>query len=71
MAGTKAGGLKATATNIERHGKDFYKRIGRKGGEKGTTGGFAANPELAKIAGQKGGRISRRGKAKILGAACE
>ena len=32
MAGTKAGGLKATATNIERHGKDFYKRIGRKGG---------------------------------------
>lgn len=31
MAGTKAGGLKATATNIERHGKDFYKRIGRKG----------------------------------------
>lgn len=71
MAGTKAGGLKATATNIERHGKDFYKRIGRKGGKASNNGGFAANPELAKIAGQKGGRISRRGKAKILVATCE
>ncbi|MEO8691850.1 MAG: KGG domain-containing protein, partial [Candidatus Saccharimonas sp.] len=26
------------------------------------TGGFAANPELARIAGAKGGRISRRTK---------
>ena len=64
MAGTKAGGLKAAATNIERHGKDFYKEVGRKGGIAGNTGGFAANPELAKIAGRKGGLISRRGKAK-------
>ena len=64
MAGTKAGGLKAAATNIERHGKDFYKEVGRKGGKAGNTGGFAANPELAKIAGRKGGLISRRGKAK-------
>ena len=66
MAGTKAGGLKAAATNIERHGKDFYKEVGRKGGKNGTTGGFAANPELAKIAGRKGGLVSRRGKAKTL-----
>lgn len=64
MAGTKAGGLKAAATNIERYGKDFYKEMGRKGGKAGNTGGFAANPELAKIAGRKGGLISRRGKAK-------
>lgn len=69
MAGTKAGGLKAAATNIERHGKDFYERIGRKGGKAGKTGGFATNPELAKIAGRKGGLISRRGKAKTLVAA--
>ena len=48
MAGTKAGGLKAAATNIERYGKDFYKEMGRKGGKAGKTGGFAANPELAK-----------------------
>ena len=30
MAGTRAGGLKSAATNIERHGKDFYSRIGKK-----------------------------------------
>ena len=64
MAGTKAGGQKAAATNKYKYGKDFYAEIGRKGGRNGHTGGFAANPELAKIAGAKGGRISKRGKAK-------
>lgn len=65
MSGTKAGGLKAAATNKELHGEDFYRRIGRKGGCVSTpTGGFAANPALARIAGAKGGKISRRGKAK-------
>ena len=64
MAGTKAGGAKAAATNKSKYGKDFYSKIGQKGGKNGTTGGFAANRELAKIAGQKGGRISRRGKAR-------
>lgn len=60
MAGTKAGGKKAAATNIERHGKNFYREIGAKGGRNGHTGGFASNPALAKIAGAKGGRISKR-----------
>lgn len=60
MAGTKAGGQKARKTNYERHGKDFYKKIGAIGGRNGHTGGFAANPELAKIAGKKGGSKSRR-----------
>ncbi len=64
MAGTKAGGQKAASTNKTKYGKDFYAEIGRKGGRNGHTGGFAANPELAKIAGAKGGRISKRGKAK-------
>ena len=64
MAGTKAGGAKAAATNKVKYGKDFYSKIGKKGGQNGTTGGFAANRELARIAGQKGGRISRRGPAK-------
>ncbi|MBQ8157315.1 hypothetical protein IJ102_02935 [Candidatus Saccharibacteria bacterium] len=64
MAGTKAGGRKAAATNKSKYGKDFYAEIGRKGGRNGHTGGFAANPELAKLAGAKGGRISKRGKAK-------
>lgn len=64
MSGTKAGGLKARNTNLERHGNDFYRTIGKKGGQNGHTGGFAANPELARIAGRKGGLISRRGPAK-------
>ncbi len=54
MAGTKAGGRKAAATNKERHGKDFYSKIG--------SAGFYANRELARTAGAKGGKISRRGK---------
>lgn len=64
MAGTKVGGQKAAATNKGKYGRDFYAEIGRKGGRNGHTGGFAANPELAKLAGAKGGRISKRGKAK-------
>lgn len=60
MSGTKAGGLKAAEKNKKLHGKDFYRIIGSKGGQNGHTGGFAANPELAKTAGAKGGRKSRR-----------
>lgn len=63
MAGTKAGGLKAAETNKRKYGSDWYSRIGKKGGKNGHTGGFAANPELARLAGAKGGRISRRGPA--------
>lgn len=67
MSGTKVGGSKAAITNKQKHGADFYVRIGRKGGKKGHTGGFAANPELAREAGRKGGKKSKRGmsKAKI------
>lgn len=61
MAGTKVGGLRAAATNKARYGKNFYADIGRKGGVNGHTGGFAANRELARIAGAKGGKISARG----------
>lgn len=64
MAGTIKGGRRAAATNKATYGDDFYSRIGRIGGKLGTTGGFAANPELARIAGAKGGRKSKRGKAK-------
>lgn len=60
MSGTKAGGLKAKATNLKLHGQDFYQRIGKKGGQNGHTGGFASNPALAIVAGAKGGRISTR-----------
>ena len=62
MSGTKAGGAKAARTNIEKYGKDFYKNMGRKGGQNGHTGGFYANPELKRIAGAIGGlRSSRKG----------
>lgn len=64
MSGTVAGGKKAAATNIARYGKDFYRIQGQRGGQAGHTGGFAANPALASIAGAKGGRISKRGPAK-------
>lgn len=64
MAGNKAGGIKASIKNKQLHGEDFYQRIGRIGGKNGHTGGFAKNPELAKIAGAKGGKKSRRGKSK-------
>lgn len=60
MSGTKAGGLKARATNLKLYGQDFYQRIGKKGGQNGHTGGFAYNPALASVAGAKGGRISTR-----------
>ena len=62
MAGTRAGGLKAAATNKKRNGDDFYSRIGARGGRNGHTGGFASksNPELARIAGAKSGQISKR-----------
>lgn len=60
MSGTKIGGAKAAYTNKIRHGLDFYIHIGAKGGRNGHTGGFFANPELARIAGRKGGKKSRR-----------
>lgn len=68
MAGTKAGGLKAAATNKTKHGETFYQRIGRLGGSTnyGKKRGFAANPELARRAGIKGGRIGKRGKGSVL-----
>jgi len=65
MAGTKDGGQKAAATNKTKYGKDFYARIGAMGGKMGHTGGFYANRDLARKAGAKGGRISRRGKSKV------
>lgn len=61
MAGTKIGGQKAAKKNKEKYGDDFYRKIGSKGGQLGTTGGFYADRELARAAGAKGGRISRRG----------
>ena len=65
MAGTIAGGKKAAAKNLAKD-PNFYAKIGAKGGRNGRTGGFAANPELARIAGRKGGQISRRRKKVVV-----
>lgn len=62
MAGTKTGGRAAAKTNKTKYGPDFYARIGAVGGKKGHTGGFFKNRELARVAGARGGRVSRRGK---------
>lgn len=61
MVGTVVGGKKAAAKNLAKD-PNFYKRIGSKGGKNGHSGGFTNNPELARIAGAKGGRMSRRRK---------
>lgn len=62
MSGTKAGSIKARETILKRHGADFFKRIGSIGGSRVDTKpkGFAANPELARKAGSKGGKRSTR-----------
>lgn len=71
MAGTVLGGKKAGITNKTKYGKDFYAVIGAKGGKRGKTGGFASQVkgadgltgrERARLAGQVGGKISRRTK---------
>lgn len=73
MVGTKAGGIKVAATNKAKYGDDFYAKIGSKGGSRGHTGGFASKKvgadgltgfERARIAGKKGGTVSKRGPAK-------
>ena len=62
MAGTRQGGMRAAATNKQRYGMNFYESIGRKGGQISKGGVFAKNPELARIAGARGGKASRRTK---------
>ena len=70
MAGTKAGGRKAAATNKARYGNNWYAKIGKIGGQNGHTGGFATMDEetgeylLAKRAGAIGWKISKRSRAK-------
>lgn len=72
MAGTNKGGYRAANTIRLRHGRDFYVHIGRLGGTKSRNGGFASakvgkdgltGSQRAKLAGARGGAVSRRGKA--------
>ena len=75
MAGTTAACRKARETNIKKYGADFYARIGKKGGKLGKTGGFGCKQigedgltgrERARVAGELGGRISRRPKKEAV-----
>ena len=63
MSGSTEGGKKCAATNKEKYGEDWYRKIGAMGGRKVTTKpkGFAANPALARMAGRIGGLRSKRG----------
>ena len=65
MSGTRRGGAKAAVTNKQRYGANFYETIGRIGGRKSRGGGFAKNPDLAREAGRRGGKASRRRKASV------
>lgn len=69
MAGNKIGGKKTAETNIKKYGRDFYAKIGKIGGSKGCTGGFASykvgadglnGRQRACVAGALGGTISRK-----------
>lgn len=73
MSGTITGGKNAAKTNKERHGKDFYARIGAIGGRNSRHGGFASQKECycelidgkhfyQQCAGKKGGTKSRKSK---------
>ena len=64
MPGTVKGGRRAAATNKAKYGDNFYARIGAKGGKATGLKGFAVNRDLARIAGAKGGKKSRRRSAK-------
>lgn len=54
----RADGIKAAKTMRAKYGKNYFERIGKKGGSRTNTKpkGFEANRSLARIAGARGGR---------------
>lgn len=56
----KDSGSKVRKTIEERYGKDYWRKIGSKGGKATGMKGFALNPELARMAGKKGSKKSTR-----------
>jgi uncharacterized protein len=62
MAGTKAGGAKASQTIRERD-PDYYRRIGQAGGKAKVPKGFAISGKASE-AGRKGGLVARRSTEK-------
>jgi general stress protein YciG len=65
MAGTKEGGQLTRETNLAKYGKDYYQKLGAKGGSTKTSRpkGFAAmSKEKVSAAGKLGGQRSKRGR---------
>ena len=54
----RADGIKAAKTMRAKYGKNYFERIGKKGGSRTNTKpkGFEANRSLDRIAGARGGR---------------
>jgi general stress protein YciG len=57
MTRSEAGRLGGLRT-AQKHGSEFYARIGRKGGSV-SSGNFRSNPGRARRAGRRGGQNSR------------
>ena len=53
MAGTKAGGQKAAATNKALHGSDFYAKIGAIGGKKDRIGPYKTEEGCLSLVGSR------------------
>lgn len=64
MSGTRSGGRKAAATNKRIYGKDFYRGIGKLGGESSWGYEFGHGMVDPSVIGKKGGTVSRRTKVK-------
>lgn len=71
MAGSLERGIKMRQTMIEKLGSveavsKYYAEIGKRGGSaRSSSKGFGSDKERARLAGAKGGRISRRGPIKV------
>ena len=68
ISGNRTGGLKTAIKNKEKD-PDYYRKLGKLGGQRSSDGGFASDKvgsdgltgrERASIAGKRGGAISRR-----------
>lgn len=57
---TKAGAQKARAALLEKFGPNYWRELGARGGAASRKCGFYANRELAREAGKKGGKVSKR-----------
>lgn len=66
MSQTKEGAIKAVQTIEKKYGKDYWKKIGSKGGANGTGHAFGHGKLDPHEMGRIGGRISRRTKKPVV-----